>query len=249
MTEPSSSPFNSSQSSPASQASSDPVAEGPIPFPDESPFLSDHDAGTPNPPPTARMPIVAPIDVSQFPPTAAPHSAASATPPRASAQEPSSNHPAFQGSPVGGAQDALSSFTLYAAADDPFGAARASQAVARTPAQVSAQTELMDRLKSILATTTDSLQGRIVEQYLGIVSAEALVPTDILLEGAERTGRFSRYKSSQQKLKSLEQLTLAELKMEADKLGGNAVVGLELRVTLDHGVVLIVATGTAVRVV
>jgi len=249
MTDPSSSQFANSQTSLASQTSSDQTADAPIPFPEESPFLSDHDVGTPNPPPTARQPIVTPAELSQFPPTAVAHSAASAAPPRPSVQEPSSNHPAFQGSPPGGVQDALSSFTLYGATDDPYNASRGSQAVPRTQAQTAAQTELMDRLKSILATTTDSLQGRLVEQYLGIVSAEALVPTDILLEGAERTGRFSRYKTSQQKLKSLEQLTLAELKMEADKLGGNAVVGLELRVSMDHGVVLIVATGTAVRVV
>jgi uncharacterized protein YbjQ (UPF0145 family) len=107
----------------------------------------------------------------------------------------------------------------------------------------------VDRLKGIDITTTDSLQGRLVELYLGVVTAEALVPTDFLLEGAERTGRFSRYKTSQQKLKSLEQLVLAELKLEADKVGGNAVVGAEIRVSLDHGVVLIVATGTAARMV
>jgi uncharacterized protein YbjQ (UPF0145 family) len=145
-------------------------------------------------------------------------------------------------------QDALSSFAIFGGAEDPYAASRGSQSMPRA-AVSSANAEIMERLKSVQITTTDSLQGRLVELYLGMVTAEALVPTDILLEGAERTGRFSRYKTSQQKLKALEQLVMAELKLEADKVGGNAVVGTEIRVSMDHGVVLIVATGTAVRMV
>jgi uncharacterized protein YbjQ (UPF0145 family) len=243
MTNQPSSQFNQSQGSQTSQtsmASSDPI-DGPVPLPEESPFLSDHGIGAANPPPTARMPVVPPSNLSQFPPTAT----AVSIPARTSIPEPPSNPP-----PGGGAvvQDGLSSFTLYGASDDPFGTARSTQSVPRVPQPGSPQAELLERLKSVQVTTTDSLQGRLVEQYLGTVTSEAIVPTDILMEGAERTGRFGRYKSSQQKLKSLEQLVLAEIKLEADKMGGNAVVGMELRVSMDHGVVLIVATGTAVRV-
>ncbi len=117
------------------------------------------------------------------------------------------------------------------------------------PAPTPSGNDLMDRLKSILVTTTDSLQGRLVENYLGIVTAEAVIPTESMLEGSERIGRFSRLKGAQQKLKSLHQLVVAELKLDADKLGGNAVVGLKVNTTMDQGVVVIVATGTAVRVV
>jgi uncharacterized protein YbjQ (UPF0145 family) len=131
-------------------------------------------------------------------------------------------------------------------AEEPFGAnGRGSGAI---PAPANGN-DLLDRLKTILVTTTDSLQGRLVDQYLGLVTSEAFVPTDTLLEGAERTGRFSRYKISQQKLKSLQQLVIAELKLEADKLGGNAVVGTKINTTMDQGVVVVIATGTAVRVV
>jgi uncharacterized protein YbjQ (UPF0145 family) len=138
---------------------------------------------------------------------------------------------------------------MFGGSEDPYAAARGSQGIPRSGVGSHAESELLERLKGIHLTTTDSLQGRLVELYLGVVTAEALVPTDFLLEGAERTGRLSRYKTSQQKLKSLQQLVLAELKLEADKAGGNAVVGAEIRVSLDHGVVLIVATGTAARVV
>jgi len=234
--------------------------EGPVPLPEESPFLSDHGMGTPAPPPAPRAPVNPPSGLSQFPPASAvaPPAGQSTAgipvpPPRPTASQaiPRNVVAPSTPAPIPGygvvVQDNLSSFPMFMAAggDDPFGATgRGSGAV---PA--STGNDLLDRLKTILVTTTDSLQGRLVEQYLGLVTAEALVPTDTLLEGAERTGRFSRYKVSQQKMKSLQQLVLAELKLEADKLGGNAVVGTKLNTTMDHGVVLVIATGTAVRVV
>jgi uncharacterized protein YbjQ (UPF0145 family) len=221
--------------------------DGPLPFPEESPFLSDHGLGAPQPPPTTRIPASPPSDVSQFPPASPSHPAGggSTSPPKPSSHEAAPQVPAPAPSP----QDALSSFTIFGGSEDPYAAARGSQGIPRSTGGSHSETELLERLKGIHLTTTDSLQGRLVELYLGVVTAEALVPTDFLLEGAERTGRLSRYKTSQQKLKSLQQLVLAELKLEADKAGGNAVVGAEIRVSLDHGVVLIVATGTAARVV
>jgi uncharacterized protein YbjQ (UPF0145 family) len=232
----------------SSQPSGEPIGiDGPLPLPEESPFLSDHGLGTPAHPPTTRIPATTPSDLSQFPPANTSHPAGgSSSPPKPSSHEPPSPSPAATAGPI---QDALSSFAIFGGTEDPYAAARGSQSLPRSATGSHGGAELVDRLKGIDITTTDSLQGRLVELYLGVVTAEALVPTDFLLEGAERTGRFSRYKTSQQKLKSLEQLVLAELKLEADKVGGNAVVGAEIRVSLDHGVVLIVATGTAARMV
>jgi len=178
---------------------------------------------------------------------------ASASATQALARSPSSHLAVQAPPPIPGygrvVQDSISSFPMYLAGggEDPF--APGGHGSGALLATTSSGNDLVDRLKAILVTTTDSLQGRLVEQYLGLVTAEALVPTDTLLEGAERTGRFSRYKTSQQKLKSLQQLVVAEMKLEADKLGGNAVVGSHVATTMDHGVVLVVATGTAVRVV
>lgn len=232
---------NSSQMQSQGSLGYDTIAEGPVPLPAESPFLSDHGLGASPPPPSPRAPVAPPSDLSPFPPNSAQPLAA----------QPST-HPGIVGPPPGPAvgsplPDAISSFTLYGAVEDPY-SARSSQAVPRAQAG-SGQSELLERLRSITTTTTDSLQGRLVEQYFGIVTAEAIVPTDILMEGAERTGRFGRYKSSQHKLKALEQLVVAELKLEADKLGANAVVGMSLRVSMENGVALVVATGTAVRMV
>ena len=225
--------------------------EGPLPLPEESPFLSDHGIVAVAPPTGPRPPAEPPSGLSQFPPPSAPVIAA-ATGSQASPR-PISNHATFQAPPPGRAtHESSSSFPMYLAGggEDPVApGGRGSGALLVGSGASGGGNELLDRLKTILVTTTDSLQGRLVEQYLGLVTAEALVPTDSLLEGAERTGRFARYKTSQQKLKALQQLVVAELKLEADKLGGNAVVGSHLATTIENGVILVVATGTAVRVV
>lgn len=248
MSEPMSIDSSSQHSSLASGGNSgaNSGAEGAIPLPEDSPFLSDHGLGVPAPPPTGRVAVLPPAGVSQFPPPSALRGSPShyGVPPRPSNEAEAG--PAM--APQIPTQDDLSSFAIFGGHEDPGFGARGGPSASRSAAS-EANAEILERLKHIQISTTDSLQGRLVELYLGVVTAEALVPTDILLEGAERTGHFSRYKSSQQKLKSLEQLVVAELKLEADKLGGNAVVGASIRVSMDHGVVLIAATGTAVRLV
>lgn len=225
--------------------------DGAVPLPTESPFLSDH--GVSDEAVAPRPPAATPSGLSQFPPShpppAQPPPAAYAAATKTQAVLRTAVNPGSSNGPPAVARfeaDSLSSFPLFSAeqsAESPFNG-RGSGAIPRA----TSSSDLIERLRSILVTTTDSLQGRLVEQYLGVVSSEALVPLDTVMEGAERTGRFSRYKTSQQKLKALEQLVIAELKLEAEKLGGNAIVGTQVRVTLDHAVVLIIATGTAVSV-
>ena len=226
--------------------------EGPLPLPADSPFLSDHGLGEGSPPPHGpRFPAEPPSDLSQFPPTPPPGSSGGMPAPRPAATQavarniaaPISSSPPVP-SPI--VHDSISSFPTFLAGDDPFAPPGRSAAAGASPGVPS--NPLVERLGRVQITTTDSLQGRLVEEYLGLVTAEAVVPTDTFLEGAERTGRFSRYKTSQQKLKALHQLVLAELKLDADKLGGNAILGVQLKVTMDQGIVLCLATGTVVRV-
>lgn len=230
-----------------------PSAGGPVPLPSESPFLSDHGLGTPAPPPGPRSPAVTPSEFSQFPASAPPPPPPPPAPPAASARATDAiprGTFAMQGSgssPISAPPETLSSFPFFRpdGGEESYPPLRGSQAAPR-PAPVG--NELLERLKSILVTTTDSLQGRLVESYLGLVTAEALIPSDVILDGAEKVGHFSRFKTSQTKLKALQQLVVAELKLEADKLGGNAVLGADLRVTMDRGLVTVIATGTAARI-
>lgn len=106
----------------------------------------------------------------------------------------------------------------------------------------------------MLVTTTDFVQNRTIEAYLGIVTAEVVFGTNALRDFfagirdtfGGRTGSYERVFEKGQ-LKAIE-----ELKQRAQKLGADAVIGVEVdtgTINVDErGVlILITATGTAVK--
>jgi uncharacterized protein YbjQ (UPF0145 family) len=224
-----------------------------VPLPADSPFLSDHGLGAPEPPPVRATPGLE-RDLSQFPPssrspsTLAPGSSLPERP-RVPANPPPS--------PTGGfavIQESISSFPLYMGNDDPYAGRRAGASSAAIPignpvgaGGRSPEQDLMARIKGVLITTTDSVQGRLVEDYLGPVDAEVVVPANQLLEGSEPAGKLFRHKIAQHRLRQYHQLVLAELRLEADKLGGTAVLGAAVRMQEVQGVLVFSAFGTAVR--
>lgn len=117
----------------------------------------------------------------------------------------------------------------------PIGAPRASEP------------DLMARIKGIMITATDSVQGRIVEEYLGAVDAEVVIPAAQFLEGSEPQGKLMRHKVAQHRLRQLQQLLQAELRLEADKLGGNAVLAVSIQMHEIQSVLVLSGFGTAVR--
>lgn len=136
--------------------------------------------------------------------------------------------------------------------------ASTSQAMAR-PARVGTdpvtesmpedRDEAIRRLREIVVTTTDSVQGRVVEQYLDLVASEAVVPIPRLLEGDAPVGKFNRLKAGQARLRAIRQLLIAELKMDALRIGANAVLGVRLGWTqIDAATLLVSASGTAARI-
>jgi uncharacterized protein YbjQ (UPF0145 family) len=106
----------------------------------------------------------------------------------------------------------------------------------------------------MILTTTDVVQGAVVEAYLGIVTAEVVYGTNALrdfLAGIRdviggRTGSYEKvFEKGQQD-------AIAELKQRAQRLGANAVVGIEIdtgTINVDQkgALLLITATGTAVK--
>ena len=106
----------------------------------------------------------------------------------------------------------------------------------------------------MILSTTDSIQGRSVQQYLGIVTAEVVYGSNMLRDffasvrdfWGGRTGSYERvFERSQQD-------ALKELEKRAQRLGADAVLGIQLKtdtINLDEtGVLMLVtASGTAVR--
>lgn len=101
----------------------------------------------------------------------------------------------------------------------------------------------------MLLTTTSDLQGKKVE-YLGLVTGEAIMGTNFVRDFfASITdiigGRSSTYEKG---LRQGKDVALAEMKDEARLLGANAIIGIDLDYeTVGQGMLMVVATGTAVR--
>jgi len=104
----------------------------------------------------------------------------------------------------------------------------------------------------MIVTTTAIVEGRPVQDYLGIVTGEVIVGANIVRDlFASITdlvgGRSGKYENV---LARAREEALGEMKARAAELGGNAVVGVDLdyEVLGKSGSMLMVsASGTAVR--
>jgi uncharacterized protein YbjQ (UPF0145 family) len=105
----------------------------------------------------------------------------------------------------------------------------------------------------MISTTTALIEGRPVQQYLGIVTGEVIVGANIfrdLFAGIRDIvgGRSGSYENV---LGDARRQALSEMEAEATKLGGNAVIGVDLdyEVLGSNGSMLMVScSGTAVVV-
>jgi uncharacterized protein YbjQ (UPF0145 family) len=106
----------------------------------------------------------------------------------------------------------------------------------------------------MIITTTDVIQGAVIRSYLGIVTAEVVYGSNFLRDFMAsirdfvggRTGSYERlFEEGQRK-------ALAELQQRAMRLGADAVIGIEIdtgTINVDSSgvLLLITATGTAVK--
>jgi uncharacterized protein YbjQ (UPF0145 family) len=105
----------------------------------------------------------------------------------------------------------------------------------------------------MIITTTNSIETRPIQQYLGIVSAETIIGANIfkdIFAGIRDIvgGRSGTYERVIQEAKTS---ALQELTMKAQGMGANAIVGVDLDFeTVGSGgsMLMVVATGTAVRI-
>jgi uncharacterized protein YbjQ (UPF0145 family) len=104
----------------------------------------------------------------------------------------------------------------------------------------------------MIISTTTSIEGRPVTQYLGVVTGEVIVGANIfkdLFAGIRDIvgGRSGAYETT---LRSARDTAFQELEAEATRLGANAVIGVDLdyEVIGKEGSMLMVSvSGTAVR--
>ncbi|WP_029058254.1 heavy metal-binding domain-containing protein [Stappia stellulata] len=105
----------------------------------------------------------------------------------------------------------------------------------------------------MLMTTTNSLQGREIADYKGIVTGEAILGANIfkdLFAGIRDIvgGRSGAY---EEELQRARQIAMDEMQARAANLGANAVIGVDIdyeTVGQNGSMLMVSATGTAVVV-
>lgn len=104
----------------------------------------------------------------------------------------------------------------------------------------------------MIVTTTPSVEGRPVQDYLGIVTGEAIVGAHLfkdLFAGIRDIvgGRSGTYEKT---LGDARQIALDELAQAASARGADAVVGVDLDYEVlgaNNGMLMVTASGTAVK--
>lgn len=108
-------------------------------------------------------------------------------------------------------------------------------------------------LADMILTTTPAIQGYNIVQYRGIVTAHVIEGANALQDFAAKVsdimgGRASVFEGT---LQAAARKALNELRTQAEALGANAVVGIDLDYETIHVVghlLMVVATGTAVSI-
>jgi uncharacterized protein YbjQ (UPF0145 family) len=88
----------------------------------------------------------------------------------------------------------------------------------------------MDKSKNIVVTTTSSLDGWKITNYIGVVTSHVVAGTGIFSDIVAGFSDFfgGRSETYRKQLESIDNEAIAELKSKAAKLGGNALIGLRI---------------------
>ena len=105
----------------------------------------------------------------------------------------------------------------------------------------------------MLVTTTHSIEGKRIVSYYGLVSGETIIGANLVKDlFASITdivgGRSGVYEKTSREAK---ETALSEMSQEAQRLGANAVIGVDLDYeTLGSGgsMLMVTACGTAVKI-
>lgn len=104
----------------------------------------------------------------------------------------------------------------------------------------------------MIVTTTSTVEGRPVRDYFGVVTGEAVIGANVFrdLFAGIRDVIGGRSGSYEQVFREAREAALREMQAEAEKMGANAVIGVDIDYEsgLGQGTMMMVAcSGTAVR--
>ena len=105
----------------------------------------------------------------------------------------------------------------------------------------------------MIITTTDGVDGRTINQYLGVVTGEAVMGTNVFRDffAGIRDIVGGRSGAYEKELRKARDLVLEEMAEAAHALGADAIVGVDLDYEsiggADKSMLMVSANGTAVR--
>ncbi|WP_409308977.1 heavy metal-binding domain-containing protein [Pectobacterium sp. B1J-3] len=102
-------------------------------------------------------------------------------------------------------------------------------------------------------STTPSLEGLTITEYCGVVTGEAILGANIFRDffASIRDVVGGRSGAYEKELRKARQIAFKELQMQAEDLGANAVVGIDIdyeTVGKDGSMLMVTVSGTAVKV-
>jgi len=105
----------------------------------------------------------------------------------------------------------------------------------------------------MLQTTTSTLDGHEIQEYLGVVVGEAILGANVFKDmfGAIRDIVGGRSGAYEKEMKRARTIAFEEMQDAAKALGGNAIVGIDIDyevVGQKGGMMMVSVSGTAVRI-
>src|SRR5688572_33272753 len=104
----------------------------------------------------------------------------------------------------------------------------------------------------MIITTTSTVDGRPVQEYLGVINAQSIIGANIFKDilGGLRDVLGGRRKTYEGVLEQAKEDALRELSQKAQAMGANGILGVDLdfeTVGSSGSMLMVIATGSAVR--
>jgi uncharacterized protein YbjQ (UPF0145 family) len=104
----------------------------------------------------------------------------------------------------------------------------------------------------MIITTTSIVEGRPVQEYLGVINAQSIIGANIFKDflGGLRDVFGGRSTTYEKVLEEAKEDALRELAQKAQAMGANGILGVDLDFETVGGsgsMLMVIATGTAVR--
>ena len=102
----------------------------------------------------------------------------------------------------------------------------------------------------MIITTTNSLEGKKITGYIGIVTGETIIGANIFRDffASIRDIVGGRSGAYEEVLKEARETALREMQDKAQSMGANAVIGIDLDYeTIGQSMLMVTASGTAVK--